>query len=147
MCHHTREPTVLSTVSCRPSHLNVDRFHQPCLFSRAHSRIGEDYHPRTTWRPLTLAGGLALPSVRLTGGFCHARSFVLLSLRVPHHYQAVCTRAGSGASRVRSRLLPACLGDPIHLATGIVELVVNGLVANVGIGILCLDFVCLHLCE
>ena len=31
MCHHTREPTVLSRVSCRPSHLNIDRFHQPCL--------------------------------------------------------------------------------------------------------------------
>ena len=31
VCHHTWEPTVLSKVSCRPSHLNVDRFHQPCL--------------------------------------------------------------------------------------------------------------------
>ena len=31
MCHDTREPTVLSRVSCRPFHLNVDRFHQPCL--------------------------------------------------------------------------------------------------------------------
>ena len=31
VCHHTRELTVLSRVSCRPSHLNVDRFHQPCL--------------------------------------------------------------------------------------------------------------------
>ena len=30
MCHHTQEPTVLSTVSCSFS-LNVDRFHQPCL--------------------------------------------------------------------------------------------------------------------
>ena len=28
---HTREPTVLSRLSCRPSHLNFDRFHQPCL--------------------------------------------------------------------------------------------------------------------
>ena len=33
VCRHTLEPTVLSRVSCRPSHLNVDRFHQPCLFS------------------------------------------------------------------------------------------------------------------
>ena len=31
VCRHTREPTVLSRVSCRPSHLNIDRFHQPCL--------------------------------------------------------------------------------------------------------------------
>ena len=66
VCHHTREPTVLSRVSCRPSHLNIDRFHQPCLFSWAHSRIGEDGHPRTTWRPLTLAGSMVLhPCVSL----------------------------------------------------------------------------------
>ena len=32
VCRHTREPTVLSRLSCRPPHLNVDRFHQPCLF-------------------------------------------------------------------------------------------------------------------
>ena len=36
MCHHTREPTVLSMVSSRPSHLTIDRFHQPCLFTWAH---------------------------------------------------------------------------------------------------------------
>ena len=54
MCHHTREPTVLSRVSCRPPHLNVDRFHQPCLLPGRTSRIGEDCRPRTTWRPLTL---------------------------------------------------------------------------------------------
>ena len=34
--------------------------------------IGEDCRPRTTWRPLTLAGSPALPPLRLTGGFCHA---------------------------------------------------------------------------
>ena len=54
VCHHTREPTVLSRVSCRPSHLNFDRFHQPCLLAGRTSRIGEDCRPRTTWRPLTL---------------------------------------------------------------------------------------------
>ena len=32
VCRHTWEPTVLSRVSCRPSHLNFDRFHQPSLF-------------------------------------------------------------------------------------------------------------------
>ena len=31
VCHHTREPTVLSRVGCRPAHLTVFRFHQPCL--------------------------------------------------------------------------------------------------------------------
>ena len=31
---NTREPTVLSRVSCRPFHLNIDRFHQPCLLPR-----------------------------------------------------------------------------------------------------------------
>ena len=69
MCHHTREPTVLSRVSCRPFHLNFDRFHKTCLLPWRTSRIGEDCRPRTTWRPLTLAGSPALPPLRLTGGF------------------------------------------------------------------------------
>ena len=56
VCHHTREPTVLSRVSCRQFHLNIDRFHQPCLLPGRTSRIGEDCRPRTTWRPLTLFG-------------------------------------------------------------------------------------------
>ena len=56
VCHHTREPTVLSRLSCRPPHLNVDRFHQPCLFPGRTSRIGEDCRPRTPWRPLSLFG-------------------------------------------------------------------------------------------
>ena len=29
--HHHTQPTVLSRVSCRPLHLYIDRFHQPCL--------------------------------------------------------------------------------------------------------------------
>ena len=40
MCHHTREPTVLSTVSCRPFQLNFDRFHQTCLLPGRTSRKG-----------------------------------------------------------------------------------------------------------
>ena len=59
MCRHTREPTVLSRLSCRP-HLNVDRFHQPCLLPGRPSRIGEDCRPRTTWRPLTPFGAARL---------------------------------------------------------------------------------------
>ena len=42
VCHHTQEPTVLSMVSCRPFHLNINRFHQPCLSPGRTSRIGED---------------------------------------------------------------------------------------------------------
>ena len=42
VCHHTQEPTVLSMVSCRPFHFNIDRFHQPCLLPGRTSRIGED---------------------------------------------------------------------------------------------------------
>ena len=67
MCHHTREPTVLSRVSCRPSHLNFDRFHQPCLLpwrtpychrntAGCWAGIGKDCRLHTTWRPLTLFG-------------------------------------------------------------------------------------------
>ena len=83
MCRHTREPTVLSRLSCRPSHLNFDRFHQPCLLpgrapcchrntADCWAGIGEDCRPRTTWQPLTIAGSTVFPPVRLTGGFCHA---------------------------------------------------------------------------
>ena len=50
VCHHTREPTVLSRVSCRPSHLNFDRFHQPCLLPGRTSRVDEECHPRIMWR-------------------------------------------------------------------------------------------------
>ena len=66
MCRHTREPTVLFRVSCRPSHLNFDPFHQPCLLRwltlycrrlrLAWAGTGEDCRPRTTWRPLALCG-------------------------------------------------------------------------------------------
>ena len=71
VCHHTREPTVLSRLSCRPSHLNVDRFHQPCLLPGRTSRIGGACRFLVP-RPLTLAGSPVLPPLRLTGGFCHA---------------------------------------------------------------------------
>ena len=73
VCHHTREPTVSSRVSCRQSHLNVVRFHQPCLLPwrvpllpPKHGwllgREDEDCFPRTTWRPLTLCGQPGSPS-------------------------------------------------------------------------------------
>ena len=113
-------------MSCRPSHLNVDRFHQPCLLPGRTSRISEDCRPRTTWRPLSLAGSPVLPPLRLTGGFCHADLTVprqdvnsSFSPCVCHPWTrgVFCTHAGSGPSRVRRRLLSTCLGDPIPLAT------------------------------
>ena len=74
MCRHTREPTVLSRLSCRPPHLNFDRFHQPCLLPwrvpllpPIHGWLwGRDRWGlsvlRTTWRPLTLLGQPGSPS-------------------------------------------------------------------------------------
>ena len=73
VCHHTREPTVLSRENCRPFHLNFDRFHQPCLLPGRTSRWGlsSPYHVAATYPFL---GSPALPpsALRLTGGFCHA---------------------------------------------------------------------------
>ena len=125
MCHHTREPTVLCRLSCRPPHLNVDRFHQPCLLPGRTSKIGEDCRPRTTWRPLTLFGQPGSPSFATHWRYCHAdltvpRQDVNSSfppLRVPPSLVGARTHAGSGPSRVRRRLLQACLWDPISLAT------------------------------
>ena len=48
MCHHTREPTVLSRMSYRLLHLNVDRFHRPCLLP---GRIPGKVIPRGTTDP------------------------------------------------------------------------------------------------
>ena len=39
VCYHTREPTVLSRVSCRPSHLNFDRFSPALPVTLAHSLL------------------------------------------------------------------------------------------------------------
>ena len=36
MCHHNREPTVLSRVNCHPSHLNVDPFPPALPVTLAH---------------------------------------------------------------------------------------------------------------
>ena len=116
MCHHTWEPTVMSGVSCRPSHLNVDRFHQPCL---SPGRIPVLSDPRTTYP----RGQPSFSSLPLTGGFCHADWTVPrqdvkspFSLRCHTQCKGVCTHASSGPSRERRRLLNPCLGDPIPLA-------------------------------
>ena len=86
MCRHTREPAVLSRVSCRPSHLNVDRFHQPCLLPwrapychRNTAGLGRDrwglsspYHVTGTYpfgaaRLFLLRDSLATPTRRYHG--------------------------------------------------------------------------------
>ena len=67
------EPTILSRVSCRPFHLNIDRFHQPCVLPGRTSRIGEDCRLRTTWLPLTLFGQPGSSSFAFDWRFfCHA---------------------------------------------------------------------------
>ena len=99
VCHHTREPTVLSRVSCRPFHLNVDRFHQPCLLPGRTSKLGEDCRPRTTWQPLTLFVQSGSSS------FASYWRFLPRHTKVFAHTQV----------RDLRRLLWACLGDPILL--------------------------------
>ena len=117
MCHHTREPTVLSRAAAQ--HPNFDRFH--LLLGRT-SRVGEDCHPRATRRPLTLAespvSSFLCESLEVFAGRYHGRTLIRPppSQRVPLRHVGVCTHAGSGPSRVRRRLLMACLGDPIPLS-------------------------------
>ena len=127
VCHHTREPTVLSRVSCRPFRLNFDRFHQPCLLPGRTSRIGGFPVPRGDHLPLRAAQFSLL--VRLTGGIAtptgrhHGRILIHPSLdacATPSD-KGVCKHAGSGPLRVRRRLLRTCLGDPISLAILIVS--------------------------
>ena len=125
MCHHTQEPTVLSRLSCRPPHLNVDRFHEPCLLPGRTSRIGEDCRPRTTWRPLTLLVQPGSSSFAFRWRFFatptrryHSRMLIHPSpLPCGATPEGVFTHSGSGPSRVRRRLFGACLGDPVLLAT------------------------------
>ena len=117
-------------------HLSSDRFHQPCLLpwhtpnchrntAGCWAGIGEDCHPRTTWRPLTLAGSPDLPPSRLTGGIAtstrryHGRMLIHPSppACATSKHKGVCTHAGSGPSRVCHRLFWACLADPTTLVT------------------------------
>ena len=112
VCRHTREPTVLSRVSCRPFHLNIDRFHQPCLLPGRTSRMGEDCRPRTTWRasyPFWAARFfllcVSLEVFATATRRYHGRMFIHPSPPyVCHPLQGVCTHARSGPSRVRRRL-------------------------------------------
>ena len=126
MCHHIREPTVLSRVICRPFHLNIDRFHQPCLLPGRTSRIGEDCRPRTTWRPLTFfwraAALLFILCVSLEVFATPTRRYhdqmLIIHLSLPAcatpRGKGVCTHTHtrSGPSRVRRRLSETCPWGP-----------------------------------
>ena len=86
----------VATPGNRRSYLNVDRSQQACLlpWRTPHCRrlrlawagIGEDCRPRTTRRPLALAGRPVLPPLRLTGGIAtptgryHGRTLIRPSL-------------------------------------------------------------------
>ena len=82
VCRHTREPTVLSRVSCRPFHQNFVSFHQPSLLhwrtpychrnTAGFGKEGEDCRPRTTRRPHTLFGQPGSPSFSTHWRYCHA---------------------------------------------------------------------------
>ena len=104
--------TVFTSLACSP---------------RRTSRVGEDCRPRTTWRPLTLAGSPALPPLRLTGGFCHADQTVPRQDVNSSFPPCVCHPSGkrclhtrrSGPSRVRRRLFLTCLALAIRLPRSI----------------------------
>ena len=83
VCHHTWEPTVLSRASCRPSHLNFDSFHQPCLLpwrnpllppkhswllGRDRWGLSSPYHVATTYP----CGQPGSPSFATHWRYCHA---------------------------------------------------------------------------
>ena len=122
MCRHTREPTVLSRVTCSPFHLNVDRFHQPCLLPWRNPLL---CHRNTAGCRAGIGGACRIPvprgghlplraALRLTGGFCHpdwtvprqdVNSSFSPCMCHPSR-QGVCTHADSGPLRVR-RLTPS----------------------------------------
>ena len=98
----------MSRVSCRPSHLNFDSFHQPCLLpwrtpychrNTAWAGVGEDCRPRTTWRPLALFGQPGSPSFATHWRFLPRRldgttagcQFILPPLRVPPQSSKGCS--------------------------------------------------------
>ena len=140
MCRHTREPTVVSRLSCRPPHLNFDRFHQPCLLPGRTSRIGGACR-----FPVPRGGHLPLRAARLVLLYVSLEVFATPTRRyhgrmlihpsspacaTPSH-KGVCTHAGSGPSRVRRRLFGTCLGDPVPLAIHMCDECMNSIDSGV----------------
>ena len=150
VCHHIREPTVLFRVSCRPYHLNVDRFHQPCLLPwrtpychRNTAGLGRDrwglsspYHVAATypfWAArlsllVRLTGGIATPTWRY-----HGRMLIHPSpLHVPLRSGWGCfadTQARDPCESAAACCWPA-FGTPISLATSSTSLIHS--IASVG---------------
>ena len=59
-------------------HLNMNRFHQPCLLPwrtphchQTRLSVGQDCRPRTKWRPVILAGSPFLPPCATHWRYCH----------------------------------------------------------------------------
>ena len=106
-CHSHNNPAK----GC-PEKISIKKYHS---LSPAWAGTGEDCHPRTTWRPLTLAGSPVLPTVNLTGSFCHA-DWTLIRPSSPAcatlRTKGVCTHAGSGPHEFAGRLFSTCLGGP-----------------------------------
>ena len=125
MCHHTREATVLLRVSCRPAHLNIDRFHLPCLLPGRTSRIGAACRltvPRGDHLPLRAAWFVLLcASLEVFDTWCQTvprqdvNSPFLRCMCHPGQERCLHTNAGSGPSRVRRRPLQKRVGDPLSL--------------------------------
>ena len=131
MCRHTREPTVLSRLSCRPPHLNVDRFHQPCLLPwrvpllpPIHGWLGQGQVrtvvpvPRSDHSPFL--GSPVLPPSRLTGSIAtptrryHGRMLIHPSLpacATPHEKVTAHTQVRDPRESAAACLRPA-LGTP-----------------------------------
>ena len=89
MCHHPWSRNGLVRMSCRTEYW---QFSRALPVTKAHSTKDEDCHPRTTWRPLTLAtnpcGQTSLPShwkywPHRLDATTAGREFVLLHQSVP----------------------------------------------------------------
>ena len=102
----------------------------------AHPRTREDCRPRITWWPLALAGSPVFPPCvsmvvltkatrRYHGRTCFSPFPSLLRVPRPEE-RCLHTRRFGDLSRVCRRLLKACVGDTISLATFFLQVITNG---------------------
>ena len=167
MCHHTREPTVLSRLSCRPLHLNFDRFHQPCRFPwrnpypllpPTHGWLGQgqvrtvvpvprgDHLPLRAARFSLLCGSLEVLPRRLDGTTA-GREFILPPLRVPHMEQrCLHTRKFGTLASPPPPVKDLALGTPSPWPRSVVDSLASKIHAKLDLNSLVLPRVspCLH---